>query len=62
MAYNMCRQEVMREEAAVFSIREMAPSGGWKNEWRMQMLQNPSPYEHLQVFSEAVPLVWVQDD
>ncbi len=39
MAYNRCRQEEEREEPAVFSIREMAPSGGWMNEWRMQMLQ-----------------------
>ncbi len=39
MAYNRCRQEEEREETAVFSIREMAPSGGWMNEWRMQMLQ-----------------------
>ncbi len=38
MAYNRCRQEEEREEPAVFSIREMAPSGGWMNEWRMQML------------------------
>ncbi len=62
MAYNRCKQEEEREELAVFSIREMAPSGGWRNGWRMQMLQNPSLYEHLQVFFAAIPLIWVQDD
>ena len=35
----------MREEAAVFSIWEMAPSGGWMNEWRMQMLHRVTVHE-----------------
>lgn len=41
MAYNRKRQEVMQEELTVYSVREMAPSGGWKNGWWMQILHPP---------------------